>query len=276
MPAIPILSRRKAGKRETEFGHDLGAWGKTRLDLDYYRVDDIVDVIPLGDDGQGVGNLPRADRYGFESTSTFNFDPIGWKGAKLDVTVGREWTVGAGSADRRQAADQRRFRIAGSAIQLRHDIPGTPARLERLRPVPALREKLLSDRGLSAARTCPWIAGFYVEDKNVMGMTVRFTVDNIFNGRHLSTATVYTGFRDRAPIAFYREAQPAGRAAVQPVGQGHLLARRRGSAKAASGGAHAQDRSRRHRADQPHRLSAAVRRRRSPGRWYRRLAPAPG
>jgi len=66
---------------ETEFNHDLGAWGKTRLNLHYYRVEDIIDVIPIGEDGQGIGNLPRADRIGFESTSTILFDPIGWKGA---------------------------------------------------------------------------------------------------------------------------------------------------------------------------------------------------
>ena len=38
-------------------------------------------------DGQGIGNLPRADRYGFESTSTIQFDPIGWTGAKLDLNA---------------------------------------------------------------------------------------------------------------------------------------------------------------------------------------------
>jgi hypothetical protein len=49
----------------------------------------------------------------------------------------------------------------------------------------------------------PWIAGFYVEDKNVRGMTVRFTVDNVFNGKHLEFRRVFTGFRDTAPIAFF-------------------------------------------------------------------------
>ena len=48
----------------------------------------------------------------------------------------------------------------------------------------------------------PWISGLFVEDKNVMGLTVRFAVDNIPEGWHYYDRTVYSGFRDRAPIAF--------------------------------------------------------------------------
>jgi hypothetical protein len=33
-------------------------------------------------------------------------------------------------------------------------------------------------------------------------LSMGFTVDNIFNGRHLEFRRVFTGFRDRTPIAF--------------------------------------------------------------------------
>jgi hypothetical protein len=36
----------------------------------------------------------------------------------------------------------------------------------------------------------------------VLGTTVRFSVDNVFNGRHLEYRTVWDGWRDRTPIAF--------------------------------------------------------------------------
>jgi hypothetical protein len=36
----------------------------------------------------------------------------------------------------------------------------------------------------------------------VRGLTVRLSVDNALNGRHLVDRTVYSGFRDRAPILF--------------------------------------------------------------------------
>src|SRR5688500_19532870 len=50
----------------------------------YHRIDDIIDIVPIGEDGQSIGNLPRATRIGGEFTSTINFDPIGWTGAKLE------------------------------------------------------------------------------------------------------------------------------------------------------------------------------------------------
>ena len=88
----PDLVPPQSWEIETEFGRDLGQWGKTRLNLHYYRIEDIVDVIPIGTDGQGVGNLPRAQKAGFESVTTLLGDPIGWKGAKLDLTLGAEWS----------------------------------------------------------------------------------------------------------------------------------------------------------------------------------------
>ena len=47
------------------------------------------------------------------------------------------------------------------------------------------------------------MVGFYVEHKNVFGMTVRASVDNIFNGRHTLDRVVYTGYRDRSPVSFF-------------------------------------------------------------------------
>ena len=55
--------------------YDLGRWGKTRLNLHYYRVTDIIDVIPIGTNEQGIGNLPSAIKAGAETTSTILLDP---------------------------------------------------------------------------------------------------------------------------------------------------------------------------------------------------------
>jgi len=196
----PNLVPPQSWEIETEFAHDLGSWGKTRLNLHYYKVEDIIDVIPIGEDGQGIGNLPSADRYGFESTSTLLFDAIGWKGAKLDLTIGAERTRVRDplTGDKREITGvQDRW---GSA-QIRHDIPGTPfawsayVQYRHYSPYFYLTE-IYSNEDL------PWIAGFYVEDKNVMGTTVRFSVDNLFDGRHFEDRTVWEGFRDRTPISF--------------------------------------------------------------------------
>jgi len=197
----PDLVPPQSWEAETEFAHDLGKWGKTRLNLHYYRITDIVDVIPIGTDGQGIGNLPRADRYGAESTSTINFDPIGWTGAKLDLNVGFE------ASSVKDPLTGKKRPITGNydhwgSVQLRHDIPGTPfAWSAYLQHRHYAKYYYLTE--VYSSLDLPWLAGFYVEDKNVMGLTVRATVDNIFNGRHLFNRTVYGGFRNVSPVSFY-------------------------------------------------------------------------
>jgi hypothetical protein len=197
----PDLVPPQSWEVETEVGHDLGPWGKTRLRTWYYRVEDIVDRIPLPNNGQGVGNLPSAKRYGFESTSTIQFDPIGWTGAKLDLTLLHEWTSVRDPLTheiRPISGVQNTFAIA----QIRHDIAHTPlawsAYIQRNHYYKNYYPTEVFD-----AQDIPTIVGLYVEHKNVMGMTVRASVDNVFNGRHTLDRVVYTGYRDRSPVSFF-------------------------------------------------------------------------
>ena len=153
--------------------------------------------------GEGIGNLPRATRFGIESVSTINFDPIGWKGAKLDMTVGREWTAVRDplTGDKRQICG---VRSKWLSLQVRHDIPGTELAWSAYRDYGHyakyyyLTEVFRSWEG-------PWFVGVYVEHKNVAGLTVRLGVDNILNGRHSFTRTIYAGYRDSAPISFIQK-----------------------------------------------------------------------
>jgi outer membrane receptor for ferrienterochelin and colicins len=186
---------------ETDFARDLGRWGKTDLTLHYYDVSDIIDFIRIGQEGEGVGNLPHADRLGFQSTSTILLDPIGWAGAKLDATFMGEWTKV------RDPLTGRARPISGiqdrmMSLQVRDDVPHTQiAWSAYVQYGHVVSNYLLTE--IDQTLDLPWIAGFYVEDKNVRGMTVRFTVDNVFNGKHLEFRRVFSGFRDKAPIAFF-------------------------------------------------------------------------
>ena len=196
----PNLVPPQSWEIETDFARELNRWGKTNLSLHYYRVEDIVDFIPIGTNGQGVGNLSRAERLGFQSTSTILFDPIGWTGAKLDATVGAEWT------SVRDPLTGKKRPISGvedrwGSLQLRHDIPGTPfAWSAYVQYQHYVSNYYLTE--IDQTLDIPWIEGFYVEDKSVLGTTVRFSVDNVFNGRHLEYRTVWQAYRDRTPISF--------------------------------------------------------------------------
>ena len=196
----PQLVPPQSWEFETDFAHDLGRWGKTSLNLHYYSVQDIVDFIPINQDEQGVGNLPHADRLGAESTSTFLLDPLGFIGAKVDVDLGAEWTSVRDplTGKRRPISD---VQDHWGSISLRHDIPHTQlAWSAYVQHRHYTSNYYLTE--IDQTLDIPWMAGFYVEDKNVLGMTARFSVDNVFNGRHLEYRTVWDGYRDRTPIAF--------------------------------------------------------------------------
>ena len=197
----PDLVPPQSWEAETEFSHDLGKWGKTRLNLHYYSVTDIVDVIPIGTDEQGIGNLPHAQKAGAESTSTINLDPLGWHGAKLDLNAGFEWTSVKDPLTGRNRPISGNYDRWGSAA-IRHDIPHTPfAWSAYIQYNHYAKNYYLTE--IYRTLDIPWLVGVYVEDKNVFGLTVRLEADNLNNGKHTFNRVVYSGFRNTSPIAFY-------------------------------------------------------------------------
>ncbi|MFL6721204.1 MAG: TonB-dependent receptor plug domain-containing protein [Sphingomonas sp.] len=199
----PDLVPPQSWEAETEFSRDLGRWGKTRLNLHYYRVTDIIDVVPIGTSGQGIGNLPRAEKAGAESMNTFNLDPLGWHGAKLDLNAGFEWTSVKDPLTGLSRPISGNYDRWGN-LQIRHDVPRTPfAWSAYVQYNHYAKNYYLTE--IYRSLDIPWLVGFYVEDKNVLGLTVRLQADNIFNSRHTFNRIVYAGFRDRAPIAFFED-----------------------------------------------------------------------
>jgi outer membrane receptor for ferrienterochelin and colicins len=198
----PDLVPPQSWEFESEVGHELGKWGKTRLRGWYYKVNDIVDVIPLANHTEGIGNLPHATRLGLESTSTINFDPLGWTGAKLDAQVGFETTRVRDpltGEERPISGIQDRW----INLSLRHDIPHTKLAwggdfsYGHMTKNYFLTEVYRSWEG-------PNFLNVYVEDKDVFGLTVRATVGNILNARHRWARTVYEDWRDSSPVAFFQ------------------------------------------------------------------------
>ncbi|MDQ3143804.1 MAG: TonB-dependent receptor [Pseudomonadota bacterium] len=199
----PDLVPPQSWEVETEVGRELGAWGKTRLKLYAHRIDDIIDIIPIGEDQEGVGNLPRATRFGAESTSTLLFDPIGWRGAKVDLTFGFENTnVRDPLTGEKRAISGTRDRWA--AISLRHDIPGSKIAWggaishDHFAKYYFLTEVFRSWEG-------PFFASLYAEHKDLFGLTVRASAGNLLNARHRLDRVVYDGRRDEDPVLFFQE-----------------------------------------------------------------------
>lgn len=200
--ANPDLVPQQSWEAEVEGVRSLGPHGRTTLRVYGQQIDDIIDYVPIGAFGESPGNLEQAVVYGVESRSTFNFDAIGWRGARLDAHLG--WQ---GSEVEDPLTGEERP-ISNSlqeffSLELRHDVPrsnwawGTGysyqlnAKNYRLTEVGRLWEG-------------PVWGNFYLEHKNVYGLTVRAGIHNVFAADSMWDRTVHAG-RRTDPVAFVEE-----------------------------------------------------------------------
>ncbi len=179
---------------------DLGRWGSTNLRMFYRGVTDFVDLVPLPGGGEGRGNIPRVERYGFEWTSTFKLEPLGFTGAKIDSNVILQ---SSSLEDPLTGANRQLANLTTRYVEvnLRHDIPGSNwawgAGFEHVARQPYYR---LNEIGFQSEG--PVFDFYFVEHKDVLGMTVRLDVINLANARHKVERTVYSGRRDTSPVEF--------------------------------------------------------------------------
>jgi len=198
----PNLVPPQSWNAEFEATRQLGAWGSITARAFYESISDIVDQVPLGPTAEAPGNLPSARRYGLAWNSTFNFDPIGVRGAKLDL----EFTIQRSSVDdpltglSRQISEDRRSYVEA---EFRHDIPDTDlaygVEFEISRQSPGIR---LNE--FSQFTTRPAFVGVYAEHKDVLGLRVRGSVFNLIDAHDDFRRVVFVGRRD-GPVAFIED-----------------------------------------------------------------------
>jgi hypothetical protein len=195
----PNLVPPQSWEAEAEIVRNLGPWGSTTLRTYFHLIDDIVDIIPIGATGESPGNIDRAIRYGAEWKGTLNFDPAGWRGARLDARLQVQDT----KVDDPLTGEPRR--ISNSLMHLvemtlRHDVPETDwAWGSGMSYVLGARDYRLTEIG--RLWEGPVWAYLYLEHKDVFGLTVRATVNNILGADSLWDRTVFVG-RRTGPIAF--------------------------------------------------------------------------
>lgn len=185
---------------ELQAKRGLGAWGSTTMRLYTRRVDDFIDVIPVPG-GESVGNIAgRATLSGINWTGTITLDPLGWKGAKLDL----ELEVERSRLTDPLTGEQRAWswhRNRSFEADLRHDIPGSDwawgGGMSYGHQLPYYRVY-----EVGRAYEGPVYTYAFVEHKDVFGATVNFQVFNLNNGRRLMQRTVYDGPRDTSPVRF--------------------------------------------------------------------------
>jgi hypothetical protein len=196
----PDLVPSQQWRFELELAKDLGSYGKTKVNLVAALFEDQVDIIPIGATGESPGNIPHAQAYAIDWTSTFQLDPLGVKGAKINLRALVQF-----SSVRDPLTGEKRdlsnFTDRLVDFGFRHDLPGSDWAYGSNA---TYQHFTLSYRLNEVGRQWegPVFASVFIENKDIFGLTVRATAGNIVNARSLWDRTVYSGRRNTAPIAF--------------------------------------------------------------------------
>ncbi|WP_338502490.1 TonB-dependent receptor plug domain-containing protein [Sphingomonas kaistensis] len=196
----PDLVPTQQWRYELELAKDLGRYGKTRVNLVAALFEDFVDIIPIGLTGESPGNIDKARAYAIDWNSTFQLDPLGVKGARINLRALAQFSSIRDplTGDKRPLSS---FTDRLIEADFRHDIPGSDwaygvngnyshvTRAFRLNEVGRQWEGPV------------WL-GAFVENKDVFGLTVRASAGNLLNARSRWDRTVYAGRRNSAPIDF--------------------------------------------------------------------------
>lgn len=195
----PNLRPPQSWNVEAEANRNLGAWGSVKARLFAKFITDAVAQVPIGATGEAPGNIDKARQLGLDFTSTFKFDPIGWKGAKLDINaIFRKSRLRDPLTNEvRQLSEATKAEINAN---FRHDIPNSDwawgIDYYKYRQSAGFR---LDQR--SQFITSPGDLGIFIEHKDVFGLKVRGGVNNILGTNERFFRTVYQG-RRTDPIAF--------------------------------------------------------------------------
>jgi len=198
--ANPDLVPEQSWDLDVEGVRNLGTLGSTTLRVYGRVIDDIIDYIPIGTNGESPGNLDRATVYGISSRSTLNLDRFGWRGVRVDAEL--QWQ---GSEVKDPLTGKERP-ISNSlqelaSFGLRHDIPksnwawGTDYSYQWNAQNYRLTEMGRQWEG-------PIWGDLYVEHKNVRGLTVRAGMYNLVLADSVWDRTVHAG-RRTDPVAFF-------------------------------------------------------------------------
>ncbi|MXO58155.1 TonB-dependent receptor plug domain-containing protein [Altererythrobacter salegens] len=190
---------------ELEVTKDLGAWGSATLRTFMRRFEDYVTIVPTPSGGEARGNIDWARVMGVELTSTLKLDPVGFDGAKFDISASFRDSrfpdpVGTGYLPVQFAQPH------NVDVNFRYDVPQSDWALGAgFRDTGNNPYYRVAEYGYdyAIARNLQVL----VEHKDVFGLTVQARVSNLLNSPVVLDRWVYLGPRDVAPLAFHENRQ---------------------------------------------------------------------
>jgi len=163
-------------------------------------ISDLIDRIPVGIDGDAVGNIDNAKRYGVDFTATIKGDKWGFKGTQLDLRLdlrNSEVDDPLTGLSRRLNEDKR----TRWDIEFRHDIPNTNwaygGTLDQNVNAPSFRLDTIS----LETNTRP-LATAFVEHKDIYGLKIRAGLRNLLDQTDNLVRQAFTTRRDLGQLEF--------------------------------------------------------------------------
>jgi hypothetical protein len=159
-----------------------------------------VTIVPVGDSGEGVGNIDKASVWGVHVDGTLRLDPLGFTGAKIDLdAVFRKSRLIDPVTGTERAFDY--FQPRNVEVDFRHDIPRTDLAWGfGLRNTAFAPYHRVAEAGLDYNN--PTNLRIFIEHKNVFGLTVQARLNNILEGQTVLDRVVHDGPRSTSPVLF--------------------------------------------------------------------------
>ncbi len=198
----PDLVPQQSWNVDFQATQNLGALGSINAKAFVNFVEDIVDQVPIGLTGEAPGNIASATIWGVSLDSTFKMDVIGWTGVRFDI----DYTYRKSSLPDPLTGIRRR--ISGDLIhefsaEFRYDIPGgdwaVGANYFDFSQADEVRLSQLAQFPIDGGDL-----GFYVENKDVAGLTARAGLSNLIGTNEAFRRTFYVARRD-GPVAFVED-----------------------------------------------------------------------
>lgn len=182
-----------------EYDRDFGQGFTINVNPYFNIISDLVDRIPVGEDGDAIGNLDSAIQYGVDFNMSIKGKRWGWDGTQFDLDL--EWRDSKVEdpvtfIDRQLSRDKKTFWHA----RMRHDIPDSQwaygGGVREYVDFKGFRSFTTDDPTLER----PITYGF-LEHKHVFGMKVRAELTNFLNSKEEFTREIFTRRRDTGTLS---------------------------------------------------------------------------
>ena len=186
---------------QAETIRNLGRHGKVKLTVEYERISDIVEQVPISATAEAPGNLPSARRLKVTLEPSLLLDDWGVPGGKFDSfftwrdTRVRDPLFGTN----RQFNGNRYY----WNVDFRQDIPGTPWAWGLFTEYQGKDYSYRLNYESAFWNSQPF-GQIFLEHKNVFGLKMRLAVGNVYNAKDRTREVLYVARRD-GPVDYIRD-----------------------------------------------------------------------